>query len=61
MWIVITILGSGMILLVALLPTILSSETGTNFLIETVEKNTGAQLKVQNISLNKYTIMQDGN
>ncbi|QVL54864.1 MAG: hypothetical protein KFB95_05975 [Simkaniaceae bacterium] len=51
MWTVIAILGGGAILLVALLPTILSSEAGTNFLIKIVERNTGGQLKVQDLSL----------
>ena len=51
MWTAVAILGGGIILLVALLPTILSSEVGTNFLIRTVERNTGGQLKIQDLSL----------
>ena len=51
MWTAVAILGGGVILLVALLPTILSSEVGTNFLIRTVERNTGGQLKIQDLSL----------
>ncbi len=51
MWAVIAILGGGVILFAALLPTILSSDAGTNFLIKTVERSTGGQLKIQDLSL----------
>ena len=51
MWAVIGILGGGVILLMALLPTILSSDAGTSFLIRTVERSTGRELKIQDLSL----------
>jgi len=50
-WTSLIVLVAAVVILGAFIPTILSSDAGTNFLIRMVERNTGGQLKIKDLSL----------